>query len=124
MVASDGRYHINCKRDFFPQIQRFDEREEGDVYLLEVINTVKAERRRIWNSVELYNLYTFNQQQHYRYLKTFIKNLCNYIVGALVSFHARRGAVVKRVEHISTSGAGSSPADSVGRDLNLQKLHY
>ena len=22
------------------------------------------------------------------------------------------------------SGAGSSPADSVGRDLNLQKLHY
>ena len=42
-------------------------------------------------------------------------------------------AVVKRVEHISTiyniasqylSGAGSSPAGSVGRDLNLQKLNY
>ena len=43
----------------------------------------------------------------------------------------RRGAVVKGVEHISRivlvnilSGAGSSPAGSVGRDLNLQKLNY
>ena len=43
----------------------------------------------------------------------------------------RRGAVVKGVEHISAivfsqhlSGAGSSPAGSVGRDLNLQKLNY
>ena len=41
----------------------------------------------------------------------------------------RRSAVVKRVEHISTivlvnSDAGSSPAGSVGRDLNLQKLNY
>ena len=35
-----------------------------------------------------------------------------------------RGGVVKGVEHISThlSGAGSSPAGSVGRDL--QKLNY
>ena len=38
--------------------------------------------------------------------------------------------MVKRVEHISIivsvnlSGAGSSPAGSVGRDLNLQKLNY
>ena len=38
--------------------------------------------------------------------------------------------MVKGVEHISTnllvnlSGAGSSPAGSVGRDLNLQKLNY
>ena len=40
-----------------------------------------------------------------------------------LSCHGRRGAVVKDVEHIS-SGAGSSPAGSVGRDLNLQKLHY
>ena len=37
--------------------------------------------------------------------------------------------MVKGVEHISTivlihlSGAGSSPAGSVGRDLNLQKLN-
>ena len=43
---------------------------------------------------------------------------------------SRRGAVVKGVEHISTivlvnlSGAGSSPAGSVGRDLNLPKLNY
>ena len=42
----------------------------------------------------------------------------------------RRSTVVKRVEHISTivsqhlSGAGSSPAGSVGRDLNLHKLNY
>ena len=43
----------------------------------------------------------------------------------------RRGAVVKGVEHFSDncvsqhlSGARSSPADSVGRDLNLQKLKY
>ena len=41
----------------------------------------------------------------------------------------RRGAVVKGVEHVSTivfqhlSGAVSSPAGSVGRDLNLQKLN-
>ena len=43
----------------------------------------------------------------------------------------RRGAVVKGVEYVSAivfsqhlSGAGSSPAGSVGRDLNLQKLNY
>ena len=42
----------------------------------------------------------------------------------------RRGAVVKGVEHISTIVlvniwvAGSSPAGSVSRDLNLQKLNY
>ena len=43
----------------------------------------------------------------------------------------RRGAMVKRVEHISTIVLlniwvvrGSSPAGSVGRDLNLQKLNY
>ena len=41
-----------------------------------------------------------------------------------------RGAVAKGVERISTnllvnmSGAVSNPAGSVGRDLNLQKLHY
>ena len=42
-----------------------------------------------------------------------------------------RGAVVEGVEHLSTnllvnilSGAGSSPAGSVGQDLNLQKLNY
>ena len=42
----------------------------------------------------------------------------------------RRGAVVK-ASNISAivlvnllSGAGSSPAGSVGRDLNLQKLNY
>ena len=46
------------------------------------------------------------------------------------SYKRRRGAVVKGGEHISSnllvtqSGAGSSPAGSVGRDLNLQKLHY
>ena len=43
---------------------------------------------------------------------------------------SRRGAVVKGFEHISTrvsqhlSGAGSSPAGSVGRDLNFQNLNY
>ena len=43
----------------------------------------------------------------------------------------RRGAVVKSVEHNfdncvhqHLSGAGSSPAGSVGRDLNLLKLNY
>ena len=42
-----------------------------------------------------------------------------------------RGAVVKGIEHFLTNvlsqhlhGAGSSPAGSVGRDLNLQKLNY
>ena len=55
-------------------------------------------------------------------MKNFVSLFNHYI--------CRRGAVVKRVEHISTivlvimSGAGSSPAGSVGRDLNLQKLNY
>ena len=42
------------------------------------------------------------------------------------SYHVgHRGTVVKGVEHISTNLlAGSSPADSVGRDINSQKLHY
>ena len=53
------------------------------------------------------------------------EGLGGYILGS------RRGAVVKDVEHISgncvgqhLSGAGSSPAGSVGRDLNLQKLNF
>ena len=79
VVASDVSYHKDCKRDFFLKFKELDEREEeGDVYLLEVINTVKADRSRIWNSVELYNLY-----------RTFIKILLNYFDGVLVSFHAR-----------------------------------
>ena len=41
VVASDGRYHKDCKRDFFLKFKDLDEREEErDVYLLEVINTV------------------------------------------------------------------------------------
>ena len=49
--------------------------------------------------------------------------------GGIIAF-GRRSAVVKRVEHFDNrvsqhlSGAGSSPAGSVGRDLNLQKLKY
>ena len=79
VVASDGRYHKDCKRDFFLKFKDLNDREEErDVYLLEVINTVKADRSRIWNSVELYNLY-----------RTFIKNMLNYFDGVLVSFHAR-----------------------------------
>ena len=57
------------------------------------------------------------------------------VLPILVSAINRRGAVVKGVEHgrrtyfdncVSQhlSGAGSSPAGSVGRDLNLQKLNY
>ena len=51
-------------------------------------------------------------------------------INALMDEFSRRGAVVKGVEHIfdncvsqHLSGAGSSPAGSVGRDLNLQKLN-
>ena len=47
-------------------------------------------------------------------------------IGLSPLYLSRRGAVVKSVEHISTnhhlSGAGSSPAGSVSRDLNSQKL--
>ena len=59
---------------------------------------------------------------------------CCCHVTCYLSWHLRTlqdgGAVVKGVEHISTivclhlGGAGSSPAGSVGRDLNLQKLNY
>ena len=50
-----------------------------------------------------------------------------------VSIPCRRGEVVKGIEHRTyfdncvsehLSGAGSSPAGSVGRDLNFQKLNY
>ena len=38
----------------------------------------------------------------------------------------RRGAVIKFGNYVSQhlSGAGSSPAGSISRDLNSQKLHY
>ena len=88
MVASDGRYHKDCKIDFFLKFKDLDEREEErDVNLLEVINTVKADRSRIWNSVELYNLYTLNNDNVVVDCRTFIKNLLHYFDGALVSFH-------------------------------------
>ena len=47
-----------------------------------------------------------------------------------IQCESRRGAVVKSVEHSKKivsqhlSGAGSSPAGSICRDLNSQKLHY
>ena len=54
-----------------------------------------------------------------------------YLCFRVACFRTRRSAVVKRVityldncvsQHLN--GAGSSPAGSVGRDLNLQKLNY
>ena len=52
-------------------------------------------------------------------------------VAAIIFVICRRGAVVKGAENYfdncvsqHLSGAGSSPAGSVGRDLNLQKLNY
>ena len=71
VVASDGRYHKHCKRDFFLKFKDLDERS------------------RIWNSVELYNLYTLNNDNVVVDCRTFIKNLLNSFGGALVSFHAR-----------------------------------
>ena len=90
VVESDGCYHKDGKRDFFLKFKDLDEREEErDVYILEVINTEKADRSRIWNSVELYNFYTLNNDNVVVDCRTFIKNLLNYFDGALVSFHAR-----------------------------------
>ena len=86
MVASDGHYHKDCKRDFVLKFKDLDKREEErDVYLLEVINTVKADRSRIWYSVELYNLYTSNNDNVVVDCKTFYKEP----VELLASFHAR-----------------------------------
>ena len=45
VIASDGRYHKDCKRDFFLKFKDLEEGEEQDVYLLEVINTVKTDRK-------------------------------------------------------------------------------
>ena len=92
VVASDGRYHKDCKRDFFLKFKDLEEGEEQDVYLLlllllEVINIVKTDRSRIRNSVELYNLYTSNNNNVVD-CRSFIKNSLNYFDGALVSFHA------------------------------------
>ena len=59
------------------------------------------------------------------------RNYAHRIITAINCDLCRRGAVVKGVgtyfdncvsQHLS--GAGSSPAGSVGRDLNLQKLNY
>ena len=54
----------------------------------EVSRFLSQIQSRIWNSVELYNLYNLNNDNVVVDCRTFIKNLLNYFDGARVSFHA------------------------------------
>ena len=89
--------------------------EQGDSILVRVIASSSYRR------FELSGLYCTLNANKYQLL-----NVCNCHV--MFESPLRRG--YKGVEHISTnllvnlSGAGSSPAGSVGRDLNLQKPNY
>lgn len=64
--AADGRYHVNCMTSFMSSrsVVYASRKEEGSVELLEhdaafeaVINELSKDKSRIWNSVELLNLY-------------------------------------------------------------------
>ena len=53
---------------------------------------IRSDRTRIWNAVELYNLYNPENEassSSRKYCRILIKHLLDYFNGALVSFHAR-----------------------------------
>ena len=75
VVASDGRYHAEYKRNFCLRIATV-EQKFGDSSFLELVRAIKADKSRIWNSVELFNrtketVKTFrNSNVHQQLIKT------------------------------------------------------
>ena len=90
VVASDVRYHKDCKTDFFLNIKdENDEEKPQDIQFFQVIKTVTTDKSRIWNSTELYNTYITNNDDVLLDRRTFIRKLVSTFNGELVSFHAR-----------------------------------
>ena len=60
VVAKDVRYHAECLRNFF--LKTSNEKQEAieDRAFLNVLRTVNADKSVFWNGVELYHLYTSN----------------------------------------------------------------
>lgn len=93
IVASDGRYHKDCKNDFFLSFDKTGKKQsEKDQFFINLFATFRSDRTWIWNVVELYNLHNPENEDFKSSRKntpTLIKHLSNYFNDALVSFHAR-----------------------------------
>ena len=67
VVASDGRYHKYCKTEFFLNVKDDEEEDTVNVSFLRVTKDMTTDKSRIWNSVELYNMYTANNNKILHY---------------------------------------------------------
>lgn len=64
--AADGRYHVNCRNAFLGELavsaakqacNEATKQNGNDKYFQEVVDSLKADESRIWNSLELFKLY-------------------------------------------------------------------
>ena len=91
IVASGGRFHKDCKRDFFLSLDK-NGKNKSKKYnsFINLVTTIRSDRTRIWNAIELYNLYNPKNKAASSSRKdslTLIKHLLDYFNGASVSFH-------------------------------------
>ena len=88
VVAADLRYHSDCKRDFFSKIHEGKD-QVNDLAFLKVIKLLTDDKSRIWNSTELYEAYTLNNDKVQLDKKTYLSKLVSKFNGSLISFHSR-----------------------------------
>ena len=89
VVASDVRYHKDCKTAFFLRVNDEYEENPQDKSLLKVIKLVMADSSHIWNTVELYDVYTTDIGEVLLECKSFVNKLICSFNDDFISFHAR-----------------------------------
>ena len=96
VVASDVRYHKDCKTAFFLCVNdEYEEKPQGKS-LLKVIKLVMADRSHLWNTVELYDMYTTDNGEVLLDCKSFVNKLICSFNDDFISFHARGYAMFQR----------------------------
>ena len=89
IVASDVRYHKDCRTAFFLGVNDEYEKKPQDKSSLKVIKLVMADRSRIWNTVELYDMYITDNGEVLLDCKSFVNKLICSFNDDFISFHAR-----------------------------------
>ena len=89
VVASDVRYHEDCRIKFFTTTSTEHDEVNEDKAFSHVIETVTADKTVFWNGVELYNLYTSNNNDVRMDKKAFIVKLLSELGCSFIPFHNR-----------------------------------
>jgi len=88
--ASDGRYHTDCYKKFCStrsvksaSAASSSSQEEVDVAFATTVSAVRAESSRVWNSIELYDIYQSNGGRDIS-RRTVVSKLLEYFGSALL----------------------------------------